>query len=520
MADKQDASKTEAEETKQAPNIVTVEDSGPCKKKISVEIPEETIKKLLDEQYNELKRDAVLPGFRRGRAPLRLLEKRFGTDIRTQAKIKLLAETSQKAIDDNKIQMLGDPDIDHENIELPESGPMTYSFEVEVRPEFELPKLDEIPIEKPRIEITDEKIEEEILDMRKHAGLWVPKTEPVESGDQIVADVMIKVMDSEEHEKRDNIEVFVRPKGFVGSIPVEGLDDLLKGSKHGDSRQTTVDVADTFFLEQYRGKKVALDITVKDIKKLEPAELNDDFFTRHGVKDVGELKDALKQYHASQAERDARNAMSEQIHDYLLENTHFDLPADVVAEQSTSILQRRYASLLMQGQQREQIDQQMEDLRASSEEQAIEQLKLFFIMDKIAEKFEISVTDEEVNGQIAQIAVSRGRRPEKMREELAKDGSLAQFTLQLREQKCIEKLLESAKIDEVEPSKVRKIRRKPAAAKTVSKPAAKAKAKSEDADEDEPGSKASKSEKKVSREEAAAKRSRKTDDKKSDKKAK
>lgn len=511
MAESQDPQeKTESQE-QLAPNQVTIEEVGPCKKKLSIEVPQETIKKMLDEQFKDLRKDAVLPGFRRGRAPMRLVEKRYGSDIRNQVKLKILADASQKAVDDNKIDMLGDPDIDYEKIELPDSGPMTFSFEVEVRPQFELPELEGIAIEKPKIEITDAKIDEEILDFRKHAGLWVPKDGGVESGDQAVVDVVMKI-EGVEDEKRDNIEVFARPRGFVGSIPVEKLDELLAGAKAGDKRQTTVDVPETFFMEQYRGKKVAMDIAIKEVKRIEPAEMNEEFFSRHGVKDIDELRGSLKQYHSSQAEQEARRVMGEQIHDYLLEHTKLELPADIVAAQSTGILQRRYASMLMQGTPKEQIDQQMEDLRASSEEQAVEQLKVLFIMDKIAEKLKIEVTDEEVNGQIAQIAVSRGRRPEKMREELAKDGSLTQFMLQLREQKCIEKLLETAKIEEVEPSKVRKIRRKPAAKAT--KPAAKAKEKEkvEEADDKE--------EKMASREETATKRSRKSDDKKADKKGK
>ncbi|GAH42837.1 unnamed protein product [marine sediment metagenome] len=92
-------------------------------------------------------------------------------------------------------------------------------------------------------------------------------------------------------------------------------------------------------------------------------------------------------------------------------------------------------------------------MRAGSEQQAKEQLKAFFIMDKIAEKLEIEVTDEEINGHIARLAIQRGQRPERMREEMLRDGSLGQFRLQVREEKCIAKLLESAKITEVKPKK-------------------------------------------------------------------
>ncbi len=145
--------------------------------------------------------------------------------------------------------------------------------------------------------------------------------------------------------------------------------------------------------------------------------------------------------------------MADQIYKYMLDNTNFDLPTDIVAEHSATLLQRQYVSLLQRGLAREQIEEHMEQLRAGSEQQAAEQLKTFFIMDKVADKLKVEVNEEEINGHIAQLAIQRGQRPERMREQMLRDGSLEQFKLQVRENKCIAKLLESAKVTEVEPKK-------------------------------------------------------------------
>ena len=466
-------------------NVVTIEESGPCKKKVSIEIPEAAIKSSLDEQYSDLRKEAVIPGFRKGRAPLRLIEKRFGTDVNQQVKLKLLADASEAAVKDNEIDMLGDPDIDYENIELPEAGSMRFEFEIEVRPDFELPELEGIGVEKVKVEIGDEQVEKELDEMRKRAGIWQPKEEgKVEEGDQIMADALLTVEGVEEVEKRDNIEIFARKNGFVSNIPVENLDKVLAGAKHGDKKKTTVEVPATFYNEDYRGKKVDVEIEVKEIKQLVPAELNEEFFKRFGVEDADELKERISEVHQQQAEQQARTAMADQIYKYLLEKTDFDLPASIVADQATRILQRQYSNMLMQNMPKEQLTEQMQQLQASSEDQAKEQMRLFFVMDKIAEKLEVEVTDEEINGQIAQAAMQRGRRPEKMREEMMRDGSLAQFSLQVREQKCIEKLLETAKITEVEAGKEKKAtaKKKPAKKKTTKKAAPK-KAEAETAEE-------------------------------------
>jgi trigger factor len=463
------------EEKTKSKNIVTIEDSGPCKKKVSIEVPAEVIKETLDEQYNELRRDAEVPGFRKGRAPLRLLEKKYGSDIKKQVKLKLLAGACEEITEDEKLDTLGEPDFDHEKIEMPDDGAMKFDFEVEVRPDFELPSLEGIAVEKPKAEITDEQVDEELLSMRKRAGLWSPKeTGTVERGEQIIADAILKIDGQEEHEKLDNTEIFVRANGFVGPVPVEGLDTLLDGCKIGDVKTTNIEVPKTFYNEQYRDKKIEVEIEVKEIKQLEPAELDKEFFGRHGVDDEKGLREMIRDSYAEYSQRQAKKAMGDQIYQYLLKETTFDLPDDVVADQSSRLLQRQYTNMLMQGVGKEQVDEQMDQLRASSQQQAEEQLKLLFVMERIADKFEIKVSEEEINGYIAQAAASRGRRPEKMRAELIKDGSLAQFGMQIREQKCIEKLLESAKITDIDPAKaVKKTPAKTAAKKTAKKKTAK-----------------------------------------------
>ncbi len=453
----------EEQQATELKNAVTIEEAGPCKKKVLVEIPEEAIKNATDEQYDSLRKEAMVPGFRKGRAPRRLLEKRFGKETTEQVKLKLLADASDTAIKDNELAVLRDPDIDFENIELPATGTLKFDFEVEVRPEFDLPELDGIVVEKRKLEVADEQIDREIEKLQKWSGVWIPREDgEVGLDDQIIADVVLKAADAEEEEKLDNIEIHVRQNGFVGAVPIEKLDELLVGARTGDTKQTSVEVPKTYFREEYRGKKLDIRITIKETKRLEPAAVNEDFLKKFDVEDKSELQEKIRDTLQSRLETQARTEMAEQIHKYLLDNTDFDLPVDVVAEHSATLLQRHYSNLLMRGLSGEQIEEQMEQLRASSEERAKEQLKTFFIMDKVADKLEIDVSEEEINGHIARLALQRGQRPERMREEMVRDGSLAQFRLQVREDKCIAKLLESAEITEIKPEKKAKKARKTA----------------------------------------------------------
>ena len=463
----------ESTETEEIKNVVTIEDAGPCKKKVSIEILQDKIKQALDAEFKDLQRDAEVPGFRKGRAPMRLIEKKFGTDITERVKLKLLAEATDAAISEKKIDVLGDPDIDHDAIELPEKDSLKFDFEVEVRPEFDLPSLEGIAVDKPKITVGDDEINEQIESICKRAGIWEPKDGAVEQGDRVVADVVMDIEGAEEDDKRENIEITVDSNGFIEGVPVENLVDVLAGAKSGDEKKTKVDVSATFHNEQLRGKGVDITIDVKEVKSLVPAELNEDFFTRIGLDDEADLRDRISEQLEQQADSQAKQQMAEQIHKYLRDKTKLELPESIVADQSTRILQRQYSNMLLQGMAREQMDQQMGQMRAASEDEARDQLKTFFIMDKVAEKLEVEVSDEEVNSRIAQIAAMRGRRPEKMREELARDGSLAQFSLEIREQKCIDKMLESAKITEVKAKKTEKKAAKKAKKKTAKKTAKK-----------------------------------------------
>lgn len=464
---------TEEQQNLALSNTVSVSDAGTCRKKVAVEIPEETIKKAIDKQYQTLQRDAILPGFRKGRAPRRLLEKRFGKETSEQIKLKLLADASEAALKNEKIDYLREPDIDFEKIELPASGPMKFEFDVEVRPEFDLPPLEGIEITKTKTAVTDGQIDGEIEQLRKWAGMWVPRDGCIENGDQVIADVVVKTEDAEQREKIDNCEIFVRQNGFAGPVLVKDLDKLLVGSKTGDTKETAVDIPKTDHVEKYRGKKTQVKITIKDIKWLKPAEVGEELFKRLQVSNESELQ---KKVHASlqrRLDQQTKEEMTSQVYKYLLEKTNFDLPLDIVAEQSSIILKRQYINLLRMGLVKEQVEERLEALKAASEQQAKEEIKTIFIMNKIAEKLGIETSEEEINGLIAELAIGQGQRPERLRQTMEKDGSLIQLKLQVRDDKCLSKLLESAKITEVEPKPVSEKKPAKGTKKTDARPAKK-----------------------------------------------
>jgi len=134
------------------------------------------------------------------------------------------------------------------------------------------------------------------------------------------------------------------------------------------------------------------------------------------------------------------------VYKYLDEKVGFELPEGVAARYADRFLARRYYDLLQQGIAREMIEENLERLRASSSEEANRQLKMSFVMDKVAEKLEVSVSEAEVNGVVAQIAARYGRRPERVKEELDREGRLESLKNQIRDERAVDKILEMAEV--------------------------------------------------------------------------
>lgn len=147
---------------------------------------------------------------------------------------------------------------------------------------------------------------------------------------------------------------------------------------------------------------------------------------------------------------DVRQSMRQQVAAYLLERVQMELPSKLSEKQTQRVAQRRAMSLLQRGVPSDKILANIEVIKEGSDVEAVRELKLLFVLQKIAEERGIEVSESELNGQIAIIAIQSGKRPEKVKQELAANGQLAQLYIQLREQRTLDSLLEQAQIEEVD----------------------------------------------------------------------
>lgn len=447
----ENATETTAAEEAEFSYPVTIEDAGPGTKKISVEIPAERIASKLEENFKELRSTAAIPGFRPGHAPRKLIEKKFSNDVRDQVRRQLIGESYSQAIEKNSLNIIGEPQFDNaEDIKLPESGPLNFSFHVEVQPEFAIPELKGIKVKKPRVEATEENVEQAMSNLKEQQGTLVPvEGRGVEPKDFLLSDVHAKV-DGQVVAHQHDAQIVARP-GRLMNIQIDDLDQKLAGLKPGEKRSFTVHAPENHPAEAMRNKDVEIEIALKDLKKLELAVIDQEFLDSLGFSNETELRDALREQLVERITYDVQNAQHIQVRKYLLDNVQMELPAKMSDRQADRVVNRRAMELLSRGISREQIEANVQALRTGSKEEAQRELKLFFILQKIANDFEVEVDEAELNGRIAMLAAYRGERPEKLKQQMAKDGSLSNLYVQMREQKALDKILESAEIEEVDP---------------------------------------------------------------------
>jgi trigger factor len=429
---------------------ITIEDIGPAEKKIRVEIPRERITEALNEQYKELRQKAQIPGFRVGHVPRKLLEKKFSQDVKDQVASTLVRESYEQALTKNKLSVIGDPEFeDKEAVKLPEEGSLTYAFQVEVQPDITLPDFANLKVKKPKITISEANIDQAMQNLREQQGALLPvENRGVQAGDYLLADVIVK-LDGNVVGQQPNANLVVRP-GRIGGIQVEDLEAKLADLMPGEKRSFTVKAPETHASEALRNKDVEIEVSLKDIRRLELADISPAFLEDLGFTDEKELRQALREQMDEKIAFDVQQAMREQVNRFLLDTTPVTLAKKMSSRQADRVVNRRAMDLAARGFSREQIEANIERLRAGAADEAVRDLRLFFILQKIANDQQVEVSEAELNGRVAMVAAQNDKRPEKLKAEMQKNGQLADLYVQMREQKAIDQILAKAHIEEVE----------------------------------------------------------------------
>ncbi len=434
-----------------ATNAVKIEDVGPCRKRISIDIPAETVDGQIEMAFASVAHEANIPGFRKGHAPRRLIEKRFGSYVKNETKSNLISSAYQEAIKDNELKVLSQPPAEAmDSVEIEAGQPVHFEVEVEVMPEFDLPELKGIKVLKPDTTLPEGMIEEEIKKIAINEGS-LDEREDSEKGDYLTGNAVMTDSQGTEHY---NIE------GAVVQIPAEGDEGMILGvivsdfakqigtPKAGDKLTIKLTGPENHEIEALRGKDLTIAYEVVKVYRIVPAVMTD-LVAKYGFNDEEQLREMVAAKLSEQAQVQQLSVMRQQITKYLTEKIDFELPEGLTAQQAARNLERQRMEMMYRGVDPTEIEQQMAELRSASSQSATNELKQFFILNKAAESLEVSVEEAEVNTQIVQLAMRQGKRPEQVRDELIKSGQAQTLLQQIREHKTIDSILADAEIEEV-----------------------------------------------------------------------
>jgi len=424
---------------------VKIDAPSACERHVTVTVAREDVDRYLDDAYSELMSTASVPGFRIGRAPRKLVESRFKSEIGEKIKGSLLMDSLAQISEEQTFTAISEPDLDLEAIEVPDEGPMIFEFDIEVRPEFELPQWKGLKIERPVREFTDADIDAHLEQSLARYGQLVPFDGDVTLGDYITANIRT-FSDGKLVAQEEERVLRVRPALSFLDGRLEDFGDLMVGAKAGDKRSGAARLTQDAPNEELRGKEVQVEFEVLEVKKLKLPELTADFLQEMGGFESEEkLREAVRANLERQLQYEQQRKSRDQITAELIKKADWDLPPALLKRQSVRELERAVMELRRSGFSESEIRARQNVLRQNSTASTARALKEHFILERIAEEEKIEAAEGDFEQEIFLMAMQSGESPRRVRAQLEKRGLMDVLQNQIVERKVLERVQAEAK---------------------------------------------------------------------------
>lgn len=437
------------------PYEITIENAGPARKRVNITVPTETVASKLQDSMGMLRNQTVIPGFRKGKVPAHILEKRFGESLRSEARNEIVSDAWKNAIEEFELRPLGEPEPvgDPAEVVLEEGKPLSFSLEVEVMPEFELPAFDDIKLTRPIVEVSDEHIEEEIERQKIRNGNLEELDGKADEGSFLIGPAVVHLDGKEEpFYKTEQTRLTIPAKdagGEVLGLFIEDLGDVLTGASIGDEILIKTDGPEEHELEEVRGAKVVVTFNVVQAVKINPLE-DDALVEVFGLENADMLREQVKLALEQRRDNDQASVLRQQATEEIANRVEMELPEKTTAMQADRDLQRLRTELQSSGRMTmDEVEAEVAKVRGGSADDSKKRLKTFFILSKLAEHFHVTVNEMEVNARVAELAMQNGKRPEEMRNALAQQGQLQQIQAVVREEKAADQLVAACTVTDM-----------------------------------------------------------------------
>jgi trigger factor len=376
--------------------MVTLEELSPVRKRLQIEVPAPEVQAELERAFQLVGRQAQLRGFRPGKAPRHVLERMFGSDVRREVLGRLVERSLHDAIEAHKLSVVGVPNIDADE-DLTPGAALRYSATVDVRPVIELGDLAGLTVVRPATTVGDDEVERVLGNLRESVAQLRPIDDRanVEAGDIVTVDLATRLEGAEPTQRSD-----VLLEAGSGSFPL-ALERQLVGQHRGAHLSLEVPYPADHPNPGLAGKTVHFEIDVKDIRMKELPVLDDDFARDHGrCESLAELRGRIRTDLERQVVARADEAVREGLLSQLIEKHPFDVPPSLVERRTESLM----ANLGMRMPEGRERDEALAKLRPQLEPRAERQVRAELLLDAMAAREGISVTEEDVTAEIDSMA--------------------------------------------------------------------------------------------------------------------
>ena len=378
-----------------------VEDISSVKKKINVEIAPDAVAKEMEKALADLAKKAKIAGFRPGKAPKAIVEKHYGEEVRNEVTQRLVTESYLQVLQENNLNPVEVPHI--ENVSsLAKGAPLTYTATVEVRPNIELGAYDGIEVKEQSLTVSDEELNQTIDRLREmYAQLEVVEGRPLEKNDTAIIDFE----GFREGKPIEGAKAAGHMLALGDNSLIPGFEDQLVGMNAGETREIKVTFPADYQNKDIAGKDATFTVTLKEIKKKVLPELNDEFAKDiGGNKSVDELKEGIKKDLEARKRDEQVSAQREEIVSKLVEAHTFDVPPGMVERELQAMARQQATRMARQGMDMKTFDvaRFLEEHRAVAQKR----VKGLLLLDVIAEKEKVEVSEQETNAALAAMARS------------------------------------------------------------------------------------------------------------------
>lgn len=382
----------------------TLEDVSPVRKRLAIEVPADEVTRELDRAYDTVRRHAKLRGFRQGRAPRAVLERFYGDQVRRDVMAHLVEVSFRRAVEEHALAIVGSPEIDADELEA--RAPFRYTAIVDVPPTFELVDLATIAAERRAVAIGDDEVERVLERLRERAAQLRPieGRAVAESGDVVTVDIASRLGDAPP-QTRDDVMLEAGSGLFEAA-----LENQLVGREIGQQAELEATYPDDYANAGLAGQTVHFTVNPKALHAKELPALDEEFAKDQGAESLADLRAKIRADLEAHAREEAENAMREKVLDALVERHAFEAPPSVVDRRADAML-ASYGVRLPEGEEGREL---LERLRGEVRPRAEREVRIEFILDALAEREGLAVSDAEVDAEI-EAQAARDRQPDRVR---------------------------------------------------------------------------------------------------------